>query len=277
MILELKGGQLYYEVYGEGDAIVFINGFASGISNWYPVIKGLKTRYKCVLYDYIGTGGSVSYRDYNFCLDSYSSDLNALIDTIGAEKVHLVGYSMGGWVAQYFIRQWPTMVKSLVLVNTSSKIFSRQNWIISHFVDVLRDSDINVFSKLMFLSYYSQEYFEKNVENLDRIKNLTALTFAKQDKANWEQMLMSCLPFDEEVSLMDLKLPVLMVSGENDFLCPRMTALRFNDLISNIRWLEFKSVGHAIPMERHQDLRYTLINFLEELDGLVSVVSTATE
>src|SRR6266705_763361 len=105
MILPREAGQLHYEVYGQGDTIIFLNGFASGISTWYPVVKGLKNQYKCVLYDYIGTGKSVNFENYVFSLESYCLDLHALIDTVGEKHVHLVGYSMGGWIAQYFLTQ----------------------------------------------------------------------------------------------------------------------------------------------------------------------------
>jgi pimeloyl-ACP methyl ester carboxylesterase len=49
-------------------------------------------------------------------------------------------------------------------------------------------------------------------------------------------------------------MPVLIVSGEHDFLCPRMTARRLKELIPASHWLELASVGHAVPIECHRDL-----------------------
>ncbi|MEN8132636.1 MAG: alpha/beta hydrolase [Pseudomonadota bacterium] len=155
MMLDRPAGELYYEVQGEGEeVIIYLNGFASGISNWYPVIKGLKGRYRNVLYDYIGTGESRNGEEYEFCFDSYCADLGALIGQIGADRVHLVGYSMGGWIAQEFTVHHPGKVSSLVLINSSPRIFARQHWIISHLIEVLKFAEISVFSKLMFISYY---------------------------------------------------------------------------------------------------------------------------
>ncbi|WP_444997961.1 alpha/beta fold hydrolase [Aliikangiella sp. IMCC44359] len=265
MELVVKNGQLYYESYGQGDCIIFLNGFASGISNWYPIIRDLKRQYHCVLFDYVGTGESINEPDYEFSLDSYAADLNALMEMIGVESAHIVGYSMGGWNAQYFSQIYPEKVKSLTLINSSSKIFERQNWIISHFITVLRDSEINVFSQLMFISYYSPEFFEKNAEYLERLKKLAVLTFEKQDNANWEKVLQSCLPFNAEEHLKTLATPTLVISGEHDVLCPRLTAQRFKELIANLQWEEYASVGHAIPMECSKQLRISLNDFLEKL------------
>jgi len=264
MILQRQTGSLYYEIHGDGnnESIVYLNGFASGISNWYPVIKGLKACYRNVVYDYGGTGDSESCGGYVFCFDTYCDDLNGLLDEIGTESAHLVGYSMGGWIGQEFACRNSRRVKSLVLVNSSSRIFARQRWIISHFIDVLRDSDISVFSKLMFISYYSPEYFERHDANLDRIKNLANSYFGKQSRSNWESLLHSCLSFDAESRLGHLRMPVLIVSGENDFLCPRMTARRFKELIPASHWLELASVGHAVPMECHSDLSLAIRELL---------------
>ncbi|MET1255377.1 alpha/beta fold hydrolase [Aliikangiella maris] len=266
MKLLVDGGELYYEVYGEGETIVFLNGFASGISNWYPVIKDLKQSYRCVLFDYLGTGDSQCHTDYQFSLDAYANDINQLIESLDAEKVHLVGYSMGGWLAQYYSRQFSEKVVSLSLINSSSRIFARQNWIISHFIDVLRDSDIEVFGKLMFVSYYSPEFFEKNEAHLDRLKKLAVLTFEKQSRKNWESVLHSCLPFNGESHLSTLDIPVLCISGETDVLCPKHTAERFKQLVKNITAIEFPSVGHAIPMEQFKLLKIELERFITNLN-----------
>lgn len=262
MILQRPAGRLCYETYGSGDTIVYLNGFASGISTWYPVIKGLKKRYQNVVYDYPGTGDSECGEGYRFCFDAYCDDLNALIDRLGAPAVHLVGYSMGGWIAQEFAGRYPERVTSLALVNSSSRIFSQQHWIISHFIEVLRDSEVSVFSKLMFISYYSPEYFESNRENLERIKDLANRYFEKQRPDTWTALLRSCLDFDAESHLRALPMPVLVVSGEHDFLCPRMTARRFGELIPDLHWSEFAAVGHAIPMERHRQLGAAIDGFL---------------
>lgn len=275
MMLARPHGRLHYEIYGQGDAVIFLNGFASGISNWYPVIRGIRNDYQCVLYDYVGTGDSPSFEDYEFSLESYCADLLALIDAIGQKSVHLVGYSMGGWIAQYFVAQRPSKVISLTLVNTSPKVSLHQYWVISHFLNVLRDSDIGVFSKLMFISYYSPEYFDKNAEKLDRMKNLADLAFAKQKKENWMRIFNSFMSFNVESSFEKFNIPTLLVSGEQDFLCPRTTALRFKSLMADLKWIELKSVGHAIPMERYQELRAAIAEFLPESISMISMPPTS--
>jgi len=263
--LDLPKGNLYYEEHGSGqEVIIYINGFASGISSWYPVIKPLKKHYRNILFDYIGTGLSKNNDDHEFSFDQYCSELDALMDNYGDSKIHLVGYSMGGWVAQEFVTRYPQRVESLVLINTSSCISARQNWIINHFISVLNTGDISAFSQLMFISYYSPEYFEKHRDHLVRIRNLANATFEKQDLGNWEDLLASCLQFNAESLLPTLDMPVLSLSGEHDLLCPRMTADRIQELIPNLESHEISGVGHAIPMEEHGKLSSYLSDFMNE-------------
>ena len=264
MILERPSGNLYYEEYGRADAelVVCLNGFASGISNWYPIVRTFKKKYRVVLYDYLGTGGSQSRPNYRFCLQSYCEDLEALLDSMCVASAHIVGYSLGGWIAQEFVADRSDRVKSLVLVNTSSRIFTLQEWIIKHFIEVLQLPDISIFSKLMFISYYSPEYFEGKSDHLNRIRELADQYFQKHDRENWLDMLSSCLVFNREDAIRSITQPVLLVSGSTDYLCPRVTAKRLQELIPNLQWEEFAEVGHAIPMERHQDLGVIINEFL---------------
>ena len=262
MVIERESGLLHYEAYGQGDVVIFLNGFATGCNIWYPVIKDLKDSHQCVLYEYIGTGQSASFEGYDFSLDSYCSDLDALITHLGNDRIHIVGYSMGGWIAQYYVTHWKGRLKSLSLINSSSRIFSRQSWVMSHLVDVLRKHDLDVFSKLMFLTYYSPEYFEKYNDSLLRINNLAVHSFAKQKKKNLEMLLESCLYFDCEAGLGSVDIPVMLVSGEHDFFCPRITAQRLHSLFPNIEWIELKSVGHAVPMECFDETREIITNFI---------------
>lgn len=265
MLLERPNGSLYYELHGEGaEVVVFLNGFASGISNWYPVIKPLKKEYKSVLFDYVGTGKSIKREGYEFSFDAYCADLRALLDHLGhTQNVHLVGYSMGGWITQEFASRYRDRIKSLSLVNTSSCISARQNWIIEHFISVLKVGNLDAFSQLMFISYYSPEYFEKHRDNLIRIRNLASATFEQHDLSNWEALLESCLTFNAELTLPDLNIPIMALSGEHDILCPRMTLDRFVELIPSIENHEIAQVGHAIPMEEHRKLANYLAEFLK--------------
>ncbi|MEN8132637.1 MAG: alpha/beta hydrolase [Pseudomonadota bacterium] len=88
------------------------------------------------------------------------------------------------------------------------------------------------------------------------------MQFEKHDRENWHALLRSCLSFDAEDRLGGLRLPVLVLAGEHDFLCPRLTAQRFVDLIPDVEWSELAIVGHAIPMEAHQSLGVALEAFL---------------
>ncbi len=263
MQIDVENGTLYYETYGEGETIIFLNGFASGISNWYPIIRRLRRTRRCVVFDYVGTGQSRCSEPGVFSMDGYCRELNALMDVLRVRRVHLVGYSMGGWIAQEFASRQPDAMITLSLVNTSAKISTHQRYIISHLIDVLKIAEIPVFSRLMMVSYYSPGYFEKNADQMERLEQLVSLALSEHKPETWRNILESCLPFNVSERLSSFSFPLLLVSGQHDFLCPRPTAEAYSGKIAALKWIELPDVGHAIPMERWNELESALFEFVD--------------
>ena len=96
-----KGVKIYYEVEGEGPPLVLGHGGGAEASFWrnYGYVDALKHDYQLVLFDTRGHGKSDKphkVSDYGMnCAD----DVIAILDTLGIQKAHYLGFSMGGWIA----------------------------------------------------------------------------------------------------------------------------------------------------------------------------------
>jgi 3-oxoadipate enol-lactonase len=107
------GGCLQYATAGEGDPVVFIHGFGLDLRMWDPQWQTFAPRYRVIRYDMRGYGGSsLPAAPY-----SHADDLLALIDSLGAAPVHLVGLSLGGRIALRIAAQHPQVVRSLILAD----------------------------------------------------------------------------------------------------------------------------------------------------------------
>jgi 3-oxoadipate enol-lactonase len=107
------GGWLQYATAGEGDPVVFIHGFGLDLRMWAPQWRTFAQRHRVIRYDMRGYGGSsLPAAPY-----SHVEDLLALIDSLGAAPVHLVGLSLGGRVALRVAAQEPQAVRSLTLAD----------------------------------------------------------------------------------------------------------------------------------------------------------------
>ena len=100
-----------------GDALVLLHGIGGCAKVWQPQLDFFSERYTVVAWNMPGYGGSPRMPEMTF--PSLADALEALLDTLPNKRVHLVGHSMGGMVAQEFLRDRARRVASICLYATS--------------------------------------------------------------------------------------------------------------------------------------------------------------
>lgn len=106
----------YLESEPTGDIpFVFVHGVGSNKDSFIQVARHMKDRH-VVLVDLLGHGDSDAPLDGDYRIDAQSQRLHVFIKALGFDKVHLVGHSMGGWVAARYARDFADSLASLVLV-----------------------------------------------------------------------------------------------------------------------------------------------------------------
>lgn len=112
------GVKLLYQVTGAGPPLVLLQGQANDHRWWGPVRADFDAAYRCVTFDYRGTGGS-DKPDEPYSTRGFVADVLAVLDELGVERAHVYGTSMGGRVAQWLAADQPGRVGALVLGCTS--------------------------------------------------------------------------------------------------------------------------------------------------------------
>lgn len=104
-----------------GEPVLFVHGNVSAAAFWQQAMLDLPHAYRPFAVDLRGFGGTDPLPiDATHGLRDYSDDLTALRDTLSLDRIHLVGWSMGGGIALQHLRDHPTAVRSLTLVNPVS-------------------------------------------------------------------------------------------------------------------------------------------------------------
>ncbi len=106
----------YYEQGQDGPVIVFVHGWSCDASYWREQVEYFKVKYHMVLIDLAGHGRSGSERE-NYTMEAFGQDVKAVVESIGAEKVVLIGHSMGALVIAEAARLMPEKVIGLVAVD----------------------------------------------------------------------------------------------------------------------------------------------------------------
>jgi len=122
--LSVNGTELYYLDTGAGstgETIAFSHGLLWGTELFEAQIAALRDRYRCIAWDHRGQGQSAPDLDRECIgMELVWKDAVALLEKLGTGAVHFCGLSMGGFVGMRMAARRPDLVRSLMLLETSS-------------------------------------------------------------------------------------------------------------------------------------------------------------
>ena len=113
-----RGQRIHYTVEGAGPLVVFQHGLLSNAESWKQTgfVDALTDRFRVACVDSLGHGQSDKPADPAlYAQQQRAGDIVAVIDDLGAERAHLVGYSMGGWMAVGVAKHHPERLASLTV------------------------------------------------------------------------------------------------------------------------------------------------------------------
>lgn len=120
--ININGAEIYYEIHGIGpETIVFSHGLLMSGKMFKAQVDYFKARYKCVIYDHRGQGRS-EVTEEGYDVESLTSDAIGLINELKLGPCHMVGLSMGGFVAMRMAARHRELLKSIMLIETSADL-----------------------------------------------------------------------------------------------------------------------------------------------------------
>src|SRR5271168_3779205 len=103
---------------GDGAPLICLNHYTGTLDNWDPaVVDALALRREVILFENAGVGRSTG--EVPETMSGMAAHVMAFLDTIGFKKVDLLGYSLGGMVAQQIALERPSLVRKMLLVGTA--------------------------------------------------------------------------------------------------------------------------------------------------------------
>ncbi|MCW2544820.1 MAG: Lipase/esterase [Frankiales bacterium] len=108
---------IWWDSIGDGDPVLLLNGLSSPSGTWFRLRRVLAERFRVLTIDNRGTGLTGAPPGH-YPIAVFAQDALAVLDAAGVDRVHVVGHSMGGLIAQELALEAPDRVRSLVLAGT---------------------------------------------------------------------------------------------------------------------------------------------------------------
>jgi 3-oxoadipate enol-lactonase len=113
----IAGGDLAYDVVGQGPGLLLLHAFPLGLTMWDPQTKAFASSHRVIRFDARGFGGSPP-GDGLLTMERIADDAVALLDHLGVSQAVVCGLSMGGYAALALVRRHPDRLRALVLADT---------------------------------------------------------------------------------------------------------------------------------------------------------------
>jgi pimeloyl-ACP methyl ester carboxylesterase len=254
----LSHGRTRYLESGEGPPVLLLHGagFAPGADGWRVAIPSLASRFRVIAPDALGWGpGDQLDLDYSF---GYLVDsLRELQDALGLERTHVVGHSMGGWLASVLAYESPERVDSLVLVASGGlltrPLASMENW--------QPPSAAAIRTSFEGLAAQGVE--------VDELEAMWAGLAADRQRTDRFRRIMVNMGvgatrtrYNTERRLPHIPNRTLVVWGSEDAVNPPSLAARTAELVPDAHLVVLDGVGHGIPLEAPRQFAEVVGTFL---------------
>jgi len=113
---DVNGVRLHYLIGGKGSPVVLLHGYAETGHMWLPILPLLAQHHTVIVPDLRGAGGS-SKPETGYTKKNMAADIHQLMDTLGLERVSMVGHDIGLMVAYAYAAQFPQATERLVLMD----------------------------------------------------------------------------------------------------------------------------------------------------------------
>ena len=241
--ITIGDAQVHYHVSGEGEPLLLIAGLASDLYTWKKALPILERHHKVIVFDNRGSGLTETSAAA-FTISTLSDDAAALLHALGIKQAHVVGWSMGGNVAQELALRHPEKVGALVLMSSFMKIPDRSRFALDVLIHSVREGASMETFRMMIQAWCStQAAFEGKRASWNKEATgdhlLSVEGFARQKTA--------LDGFDTRNRAWEIALPTLVVHGTEDVMVPPQFGL---DLASQIPGSEVHRVvgaGHFLP------------------------------
>ena len=255
--IDVKGNKFAYRSFGKesGTPIVFLQHFTGTMDNWDPAVtNALAKNHPIILFN--NKGVSTSGGKTPESVSEMANDAVDFISALGYKKVDLIGFSLGGFIAQEVATNNPSLVRKIVLAGTgpigSEGLTKLESVISEGFKDGPENALLNLFFTKSEVSINAGKAFMKRLQL--RIKDRDTPSSNETVGAQAKAIITYGYQKDNDYKqLIAIKQPVLIVNGTSDLIVPSINSFVLSQYIPNSKLIVWSDAGHGGLFQYHED------------------------
>ncbi|QOV24193.1 alpha/beta fold hydrolase [Anabaenopsis elenkinii] len=256
-------GLLFWREAGEGTPIIFLHSAWNDSSQWISIVELLSDKFHCFAPDLLGFGESEN-PNVNYSVDLEVECIAEFIQALRLEKVYLIGYSLGAWIAASYALKYPDQVYGLVLlapegvaVGGKKRSYHKMRKLLKSRTILLKIFQFSRrFNKFPVWEKQVNKYFSwHQIQRMFECPAACQIFFERRDSEIEAELL------DKRLHL--IKAPVLILQGGLDLLDAVVKSQTYNTLLPQVELKIIPQAGNELPASCPEILVSYIENFIE--------------
>ena len=249
-----------YDVQGDGPPLVLVNGLGFGRWVWFKQIPAFSRHFQTITFDVRGE------RDLGNGVADLTDEVVALLDHLGVGKTHVLGTSLGGFVAQELALARPDLVDRLVLVCTSYGRRGPEAMSPGALADMmgLGTFSAEAAARKALEAATGEAYRAEKPEEFEEIVHWRLAD--SPSAASYYGQARAGARFDLSRDVGHITSPTLVIHGSQDRYVPPANARALADAIPDAKLRVLEDAGHLVFIERFADVNREVVRFLKSTD-----------
>lgn len=267
---KVNGIELAYESRGDSFPLVLAHGYMATKAMWGGQIAAFSERYRVVTYDVRGHGDSQSLPvdDTGYTMAQLVDDQRALMDHLGIKEAYVGGLSLGGMIAMRFALSHPSMVRALLLADTSPGMGTEGLWTQNRAImeGMVRSQGVAALVRGLYGQRVTSAVASAGLPELsqgirafiDGLEQMDPDGFLGVGRAAGDApSVLDRLP--------EIAAPVLIVTGEADFF--RGASEEMHGKLPGARYVVIKNAAHGTCLWQPERFSSAVLDFLSDVEA----------
>lgn len=240
-----------------GPIVMFSNSLISNYTMWDDQVEAITgAGYRMLRYDTRGHGGTDA-PDIPYSITTFTADVIGLLDALGIERVHFVGLSMGGFIAQLLAAHHSDRLLSVALCDTACIMPPKQLW--NDRIAEAQAGGTAALADATLGRWFTAPYHKSNPNEVGLVREMI-------NSSNVTGYI-GCARAIRDMSqcdvLAEIKLPTIIVVGESDPACPVASAEVLHNGIEGSKLAIIKDSAHLPNIQQRDEFNSIILSFLD--------------